>query len=1462
MTTFGKWISAGALMLGVACQFGTDSAVAQTTAASQLTVVNGLGNATGVGVDQFGNLYYTDGASGQVNQLPGANGTNANLLSVTLSGGSQIAVDRNMNVYAAGGPAHVVYEYTYTNNALNVNSPVSLGSNLGSVTGVAVDLSGNLYAVDNTNKQVVKISGSSQTVVMSGLNSPQQIAVDKSGGLYVADAGANAIVYLPAGSTTSQALGAGLNAPHGVAVDANGDVFIADTGNGAIKEIPYKAGLSNSNEVTLPWSITTPTSIAVDTWGSLYVAAATSVYHLSSGSMYLGLVQVAQTSASVPVTITFTSALTPATIKVVTTGLTGLDWADAGTGTCKAGATYSVGSTCTMDVTFTPQFPGPRPGAIVFYDANNKVISRTFLGGSGLGPMMTYDTLPANSNTLSIQPGNPASALYPNNASVNPYPTPISQPHGGRFDAAGNLFLADYGSGKVIEFPANASQPVTFASGTGLQDLAINGAGDIVVPNTQSSGTIVSFPYENGTWNPADAVTLASGLSKPRTITVDLLGNTYTCDTGNNKVYKISPAGVSTQILSGVSKGCLGVAIDGYGNFAVTDGSAKVAWYAPANGATPYSVGSGLSSPWGLQFDASGSLYISDNGAAQNLRIPNENGTLVSSHQEKIDGNKNYGFALDNFGNMVTFPAVGSTVPTYYNYNVISRSLPSPFFVGVSLAATANVAPYVVGNAGTQAPEFSNGLVALGDIDDFSENGQYIGSWSTLFTSGSYAAPQCNFSTTVQPGTVCYIGVSTVSTEIGGTRTEWLQLPTQAPYITQAKVTGGSGTGPTQAASLTLTVSPTAPSPGQAVTVAVNAGSGPTGAVTLEVDGALTQAQELNSGAATFTISNGLAVGSHSIGVIYAGDKTYAAITTPVTTTVTVKGVTPILTLAASAKDVMTGQTVVLTADLAMSSGSAVPTGTVTFLDGSTTLGTATLSNGAASLAVSTLLTGTHTITFRYSGDSVYAAATSASTAVTVGSYTATKVALTILPAQPNGGYAYGTKLTATATVSATSGTPTGSIIFSLDSQVQTVSLTGTTATLNLTPPAGNHVLTASYAGDSTYDSSSAAATFTTVQAATTTTLSMSSASFAAGSNVTLKAVVSSTSSQPTGTVVFRDGLAVIGAATLDSTGVASLTTYKLPCGSDLVSASYLGDSNNQQSTSPSMTGSASCNMTTVGVGANPIVVTYISGTSAATTLTANINSMGPSNVIAPIGGSVTFKDQNGNLIGSGNVQAGTGSYQWVNPTPGTIYTVTANYSGDNYYLPSVGTTRVCVAPTSGPYPGDYTVSMNPSPLNVSVGTPATATISISSTNSYCGYIQLTCSNLPAYSDCVMSPTQVTMDGTTKVQTVTLTVNAQASYQTASVKPNSTTAQLCALLGAPFLSVLFMGSFARGRKLLRSAGMRSVMGIVLLALIGAGTTACGSHTALATPPGTYTVDIVTTGTGGVNHSTPVQMTFK
>jgi len=74
--------------------------------------------------------------------------------------------------------------------------------------------------------------------------------------------------------------------------------------------------------------------------------------------------------------------------------------------------------------------------------------------------------------------------------------------------------------------------------------------------------------------------------------------------------------------------------------------------------------------------------------------------------------------------------------------------------------------------------------------------------------------------------------------------------------------------------------------------------------------------------------------------------------------------------VSSSANPSVVGQAVTLTATVRPSSGSGVPSGTVTFQDGATTLGTAALdSSGSATLAASSLAVAAHPITATYSGD-------------------------------------------------------------------------------------------------------------------------------------------------------------------------------------------------------------------------------------------------------------------------------------------------------------------------------------------------------------------------------------------------------------------------------------------------------------------------------------------------------------
>ena len=73
------------------------------------------------------------------------------------------------------------------------------------------------------------------------------------------------------------------------------------------------------------------------------------------------------------------------------------------------------------------------------------------------------------------------------------------------------------------------------------------------------------------------------------------------------------------------------------------------------------------------------------------------------------------------------------------------------------------------------------------------------------------------------------------------------------------------------------------------------------------------------------------------------------------------------------------GRNVTFTATVrAVAPGSGTPSGTVTFIDGSTTIGTVAVGGtGTAALTTNALGRGTHTLTARYNGSASYLASTS-----------------------------------------------------------------------------------------------------------------------------------------------------------------------------------------------------------------------------------------------------------------------------------------------------------------------------------------------------------------------------------------------------------------------------------------------------------------------------------------------------
>lgn len=189
------------------------------------------------------------------------------------------------------------------------------------------------------------------------------------------------------------------------------------------------------------------------------------------------------------------------------------------------------------------------------------------------------------------------------------------------------------------------------------------------------------------------------------------------------------------------------------------------------------------------------------------------------------------------------------------------------------------------------------------------------------------------------------------------------------------------------------------------------------------------------------------------------------------------------LSLGASSTSPKVGAAVTLTAMIAPSAA----TGTVTFYSGTTSLGTATLSSGTATLSTTFTSAQSASVTAVYAGDSTYATSTSSALTITVTAVVGTTSSSTALSVSSTA-VTTGTSVLLTAAV--TPSAATGTVTFSNGTtSLGTGTISNGNATLTTTfSSAQTASLTAVYAGDSTYASSTSGV----VSVAVTTTSSSS----------------------------------------------------------------------------------------------------------------------------------------------------------------------------------------------------------------------------------------------------------------------------------------------------------------------------------------------------------------------------------
>ena len=291
-------------------------------------------------------------------------------------------------------------------------------------------------------------------------------------------------------------------------------------------------------------------------------------------------------SSTITATINFASLPNVGEAKALTEGVQTQEF--QATGSNCTGAVGQPGS-CTVTVTFRPQAPGLRLGAVQLLDGTGTTVYATqAIYGIGqapeaaFGPAVTF-TPPLTSQTV-LNFSSQVTQLTLANEGV-----------GMTTDYAGNLYLA---AGTVVEeaAPPYTAVSTTLSGFTNAEGVAIDGAGNLYVADESASNSLGGHG-EVLQLSPSCVSSIASG-STP------------------------SSCGVAVYQVAGPHPGPVSVAVDGQGDLFIADNPLGV-FEIPANGSgqlTLYNAG-GSSAPSGVAADAAGDVFVADSGLGQVVEL-------------------------------------------------------------------------------------------------------------------------------------------------------------------------------------------------------------------------------------------------------------------------------------------------------------------------------------------------------------------------------------------------------------------------------------------------------------------------------------------------------------------------------------------------------------------------------------------------------------------------------------------------------------------------------------------------------------------------------------------------------------------------------------------------------------------------------------------------------------------------
>jgi hypothetical protein len=418
-----------------------------------------------------------------------------------------------------------------------------------------------------------------------------------------------------------------------------------------------------------------------------------------------------------------------------------------------------------------------------------------------------------------------------------------------------------------------------------------------------------------------------------------------------------------------------------------------------------------------------------------------------------------------------------------------------------------------------------------------------------------------------------------------------------------------------------------------------------------------------SKGTARLDSDGSLSVGDHPITAEYSGDNRHSG-STSAAVVQTVTKTDPTIQFSADVSSSPVGQPIRLHATVVVPppglGAFPPPAGTMSFNEGTTSLGQVPVTDGRAELAVSSLGAGTHTLTATYSGDTNNSG--SVSPAVTLVVTQGRSNVIVSSSANPSDSQQSVT-FTASVTVDKGAPAPTGTVTFkdganSIGTAQLSSDGTGTLPVSGLT--VGRHSITATYGGDTNFQSSTSPNLVQEVTLAkTTTTLSASPNPSSFGQAVSFTAVTSAGQGSPTGSMAFFDGSQKLQDVPL-ANGAAILQLATLGAGPHQIIAKYSGDAANQSSSSPVVTQTVNPAATTTSLASslNPAAA----GKSVIFTATVSSSASGK------MTGSVVFQD-GATTLGTVPLSGQTAAFSTATLASGT-HAVTATYQSD----PNFGT--------------------------------------------------------------------------------------------------------------------------------------------------------------------------------------------